>query len=84
MCFDGDFPIASGGNGHQASGAKAANPKNKPLRFWRNLGFVLFFFPYMQFAHCRWISQFGEISPKKKTLMRECKREGPALVEMEH
>jgi hypothetical protein len=44
----------------------------------------LFFFPYMQFAHCRWISQFGEISPKKKTLMRECKREGPALVEMEH
>ncbi len=29
----------------------------------------VFFFPYMQFAHCRWISQFGEISPKNKTLM---------------
>jgi hypothetical protein len=30
--------------------------------------FYLNFFPFMEFIHYRWISQFGKISPKEKML----------------
>jgi hypothetical protein len=67
MCSDGeDFPIASDDDGHQASGAKAAIPKTSHYIFDD-------FRPppsLMQFIHSCWISQFGEISPKKNVVWK--------------
>ncbi len=72
MCSGGDFPIASGDNGHQVSSAKVAKLKTSLYIFGNFklllLLLVLLLFRFRQFTHCFWISKFGEISPKKKTL----------------
>jgi len=33
VCFNGDFPIASGGNGHQVLDAKAVSPETNHYIF---------------------------------------------------
>jgi hypothetical protein len=44
-------------------GAKVINPKTSHYVFGEI--FFFSFFPFMWFIHYHWISQFGEIFPKK-------------------
>jgi hypothetical protein len=56
MCSDGDFAIASGDDKHQASSAKATNPKTSHYVFGEIFPFFLFFSLYV-FTHYHWILQ---------------------------
>jgi hypothetical protein len=58
--------MASGDDGHQVLDVKVVSLETSHYIFGNS--FYLNFFPFMEFIHYCWISQFGKISPKEKTL----------------
>ncbi len=69
MCSNGDFAITSDGNGHQALGAKAINPKTNDCVFGKIFLFFFFFSPLCNSLTAVEFHNLAKFHQKKKPLI---------------